>query len=198
MALNVLICDDSAFARKQMAKALPADWPTALHFAENGQQGLEQILSGHGDLVFLDLTMPVMDGYQVLQALQEQGLRTRVVVVSGDIQPEARRQVMALGAIDFIKKPCTGEEIRDLLLRLDLYQPGQSDLTTQGGVNLTVEARDVYQELANVAMGQAADLLARMLGGFVILPIPNVNVLEVSELHMALNSAASEGTSASG
>ena len=194
MALNVLICDDSAFARKQMAKALPADWPTALHFAENGQQGLEQILSGHGDLVFLDLTMPVMDGYQVLQALQEQGLRTRVVVVSGDIQPEARRQVMALGAIDFIKKPCTGEEIRDLLLRLDLYQPGQSDLTTQGGVNLTVEARDVYQELANVAMGQAADLLARMLGGFVILPIPNVNVLEVSELHMALNSAASEGT----
>lgn len=32
------------------------------------------------------------------------------------------------------------------------------------------------------------------VGGFVILPIPNVNVLEVSELHMALNSAASSGT----
>jgi len=192
--LNVLICDDSAFARKQMARALPNDWPVTLHFAEHGQQGLEQILSGHGDLVFLDLTMPIMDGYQVLQALKEQEVRTKVVVVSGDIQPEARRQVLELGALDFIKKPCSSEDILALLLRLDLYQPGQTELTTQGGVNLTVEARDVYQELANVAMGQAADLLARMLGGFVILPIPNVNVLEVSELHMALNSAAGSGT----
>ena len=52
MALNILICDDSAFARKQMARALPTDWLTTLHYAENGQQGLEQILSGHGDLVF--------------------------------------------------------------------------------------------------------------------------------------------------
>ena len=47
--------------------------------------------------------------------------------------------------------------------------------------------RDVYQELANVSMGQAADLLARLLNAFVVLPIPNVNVLEVSELHMALS-----------
>ena len=192
--MNVLICDDSAFARKQMARALPNDWPVTLHFAEHGQQGQEQILSGHGDLVFLDLTMPIMDGYQVLQALKEQEVRSKVVVVSGDIQPEARRQVLELGALDFIKKPCSSEDILALLLRLDLYQPGQTELTTQGGVNLTVEARDVYQELANVAMGQAADLLARMLGGFVILPTPNVNVLEVSELHMALNSAASSGT----
>lgn len=193
--MNVLICDDSAFARKQMARALPEDWPVNLHFAEHGQQGVEEILSGHGDLVFLDLTMPVMDGYQVLRTLRNENIRSRVVVVSGDIQPEARAEVMALGALDFIKKPCTSEQISHLLRRLGLYQPGELfERPDTGGVNLTVEARDVYQELANVAMGQAADLLARMLGGFVILPIPNVNVLEVSELHMALNSAAGTDT----
>ena len=148
MALNILICDDSAFARKQMARALPTDWLTTLHYAENGQQGLEQILSGHGDLVFLDLTMPVMDGYQVLQALQDQGIHTRVVVVSGDIQPEARRQVMALGAIDFIKKPCNSDEILALLLRLGLYQPGQSELTTQGGLNPTLRGPGGFQGAA--------------------------------------------------
>ncbi|MFC3914241.1 response regulator [Pseudaeromonas sharmana] len=193
--MNILICDDSAFARKQMARALPDDWSVTLHFAENGQQGVEQILSGHGDLVFLDLTMPVMDGYQVLRTLRDENIRSRVIVVSGDIQPEARSEVMALGALDFIKKPCSSEQISHLLRRLGLYQPGELlDRPDSGGVNLTVEARDVYQELANVAMGQAADLLARMLGGFVILPIPNVNVLEVSELHMALNSAAGAET----
>jgi len=61
-------------------------------------------------------------------------------------------------------------------------------------VLLTPELRDVYQELANVAMGQGANLLARLLDAFVLLPIPNVNVLEVSELHMALSAAAESDT----
>ncbi len=193
--MNVLICDDSAFARKQMARALPPEWPVTVHYAENGQQGLEEIFSGHGDIVFLDLTMPVLDGYGVLETLQKEQIRSRVIVVSGDIQPEAHKQVMALGALEFIKKPCTAEEIRSLLERLHLLQEGESTQEPQQeSMNLTVEARDVYQELANVAMGQAGDLLARMLGGFVILPIPNVNVLEVSELHMALGSASRADT----
>ncbi|MDD2341656.1 MAG: response regulator [Tolumonas sp.] len=195
MPLNVLICDDSGFARKQLARALPSDWNVNIHFAGNGQEGLEQILSGHGDLVFLDLTMPVMDGYQVLQAIKDEALKTKVIVVSGDIQPEAHAQVMQLGALSFIKKPCSSEDIASLLKEFNLYQPGgESTALVEQTLNLSVEVRDVYQELANVAMGQAADLLARMLGQFVILPIPNVNVLEVSELHMALNSASGEST----
>jgi len=47
---------------------------------------------------------------------------------------------------------------------------------------------DCFREITNVAMGQAADLLARLLNVFIILPIPNVNLLEESELRMALAS----------
>ena len=54
-------------------------------------------------------------------------------------------------------------------------------------LKLTEEQRDCYQEITNVAMGQAADLLARLLDVYVILPIPNVNLLEVTELQMALS-----------
>lgn len=50
------------------------------------------------------------------------------------------------------------------------------------------ESRDCLQELTNVAMGRAADSLARLLDVYVVLPIPNVNLLEVNELHMALSS----------
>ncbi|MCP6657899.1 hypothetical protein NL521_28605, partial [Klebsiella pneumoniae] len=46
-------------------------------------------------------------------------------------------------------------------------------------------------EVSNVAMGRAAALLARVLKVFVRLPIPNVNIFEVSELHMALLDAQS-------
>lgn len=75
--MNVLICDDSGFARKQLARALPADWDVTLHYAANGLEGIEQVLMGHGDLIFLDLTMPEMDGYGVLETLQREGCATR-------------------------------------------------------------------------------------------------------------------------
>ena len=99
--MNVLICDDSGFARKQLARALPADWKVDLHYAANGLEGIEQVLMGHGDLIFLDLTMPEMDGYGVLETLQREGLRNKVIVVSGDIQPEAYQRVMGLGGARF-------------------------------------------------------------------------------------------------
>ncbi|HCH52753.1 MULTISPECIES: response regulator [Aeromonas] len=203
--MNVLICDDSGFARKQLMRALPAGWNVTLHQAADGLEGVEQILMGHGDLIFLDLTMPEMDGYGVLETLKREGLRSKVIVVSGDIQPEAHARVMALGALDFIKKPASPESLLALLSRHGLWQAAPHPaaapaLATTGHaplestIQFTPELRDVYQELANVAMGQGADLLARLLDAFVLLPIPNVNVLEVSELHMALSAAAESDT----
>ncbi|MDX7898058.1 response regulator [Aeromonas media] len=203
--MNVLICDDSGFARKQLMRALPAGWNVTLHQAADGLEGVEQILMGHGDLIFLDLTMPEMDGYGVLETLKREGLRSKVIVVSGDIQPEAHARVMALGALDFIKKPASPESLLALLARHGLWQAAPQPaaapaLATAGHaplestIQFTPELRDVYQELANVAMGQGADLLARLLDAFVVLPIPNVNVLEVSELHMALSAAAESDT----
>ncbi|EQB2597615.1 MULTISPECIES: response regulator [Aeromonas] len=206
--MNVLICDDSGFARKQLARALPADWDVTLHYAANGLEGIEQVLMGHGDLIFLDLTMPEMDGYGVLETLQQEGLRNKVFVVSGDIQPEAHQRVMSLGALDFIKKPAAPETLTALLRQHGLWQPNgvastpapllagiaTAEPDADVGIKISPEIRDVYQELANVSMGQAADLLARLLNAFVVLPIPNVNVLEVSELHMALSAAADSDT----
>ncbi|MGE6225761.1 response regulator, partial [Aeromonas media] len=120
--MNVLICDDSGFARKQLMRALPAGWNVTLHQAADGLEGVEQILMGHGDLIFLDLTMPEMDGYGVLETLKREGLRSKVIVVSGDIQPEAHARVMALGALDFIKKPASPESLLALLGRHGLWQ----------------------------------------------------------------------------
>ena len=55
-------------------------------------------------------------------------------------------------------------------------------------IKFNEDSRDCLQEVSNVAMGRAADLLARLLDVYVVLPIPNVNLLEVNELHMALSS----------
>lgn len=115
MSTPVVICDDSSFARKQMARALPKDWDVDVTFAGNGEEAVIAIKEGKADVLFLDLTMPILDGYGVLEAIRAEDLPTMVIVVSGDIQPEARDRVKSLGALDFIKKPVTTEKIQGIL-----------------------------------------------------------------------------------
>tara|TARA_R110000737_G_scaffold77432_2_gene108586 strand:- start:13786 stop:14886 length:1101 start_codon:yes stop_codon:yes gene_type:complete len=221
MPTPLLICDDSNMARKQVARSLPDGWDVDITFATNGVEGIAAIKAGKGDVLLLDLNMPEMDGYQVLEAILKQDLPTLVIVISGDIQPEAHQRVKSLGALDFIKKPVDKEKLTEILKAYGLFtkddlmvnkvpEPTPVDKTPDKGIFSPVatppiakieavaqaeqstieidgEMRDCYQEIANVAMGQAGDLLARLLGVFVVLPIPNVNLIEVSELTMALS-----------
>ncbi|WNO09668.1 response regulator [Teredinibacter sp. KSP-S5-2] len=115
MATPLLICDDSAMARKQVARALPDNWDVDITFAANGIEGLDAIREGRGEMVFLDLTMPELDGYGVLEVVKNEGLKAVVIVISGDIQPEARERVRLLGALDFIKKPINKEKLQNVL-----------------------------------------------------------------------------------
>ena len=57
---------------------------------------------------------------------------------------------------------------------------------TKPDISLSAEQRDCHQEIANIAMGQAADRLARLLDAYVLLPIPKVNLMEANDLSMAL------------
>lgn len=191
MPTPVLICDDSSFAQKQMARALPGDWDVTLSFAANGAEGLDALRAGKGDILFLDLNMPVLDGYQVLETIRREDLNTMVIVVSGDIQPEAHTRVLALGALDFIKKPIDADKIGEILDKYGIRgAPGQ----TQPDIDFKVDALDRVQEIANVAMGRAGDLLARLLGAFVKLPGLKVRMIEGSDLHMTLSAIEASTT----
>lgn len=120
MAIPLLICDDSNMARKQVARSLPDSWEVDVTFATNGNEGIEAIRAGKGEMVFLDLTMPGMDGYGVLERVKAEDLKCVIIVISGDIQPEARDRVKSLGALDFIKKPVNKEKLAEVLLTYGL------------------------------------------------------------------------------
>ncbi|GIU12416.1 response regulator [Shewanella sp. MBTL60-007] len=193
MPLPILICDDSALARKQMARTLPKDWDVEITYATNGLEGIEAIREGKGEVVFLDLNMPVMDGYQVLEAIQKEDLPALVIVVSGDIQIKAHERVKNLGALDFIQKPVSADSISHILQEYGILELAQGAEQERSPM-IKVDLRDACQEVANVAMGRAADLLSKLLNVFVKLPIPNVNVLEVSELTMTLKATEEQST----
>jgi len=215
MPTSLLICDDSTMARKQVARSLPDGWNVDVTFASNGVEAIAAIKAGKGDILLLDLNMPEMDGYQVLETILRQDLPTLTIVISGDIQPQAHQRVKGLGALDFIKKPVDKSKITEVLSAYGVFSeedliiaeneaaklinqstgPVKSEsvrksavaATQQSIIKVDGEALDCYQEITNVAMGKAGDLLARLLDVVVVLPIPNVNLIEVSELTMALS-----------
>ncbi len=115
MSIPLLICDDSNMARKQVLRALPDGWDVDVTYATNGVEGIEAIRAGQGEMVFLDLTMPEMDGYQVLEHVKAEGLKSVIIVISGDVQPEARERVLKLGALEFIRKPINQEKLTEVL-----------------------------------------------------------------------------------
>jgi len=190
MSTPVLICDDSSVARKQIALSLPKDWDIDIHFAKNGQEGVESIRQHKGDVVFLDLNMPVMSGYEVLETIKREDLPAIVIVISGDVQSKAYKKVRELGAIDFIEKPINKEKLTVILEQYGIYKPGGYSSHSTPVIEDRVELRDALQEVSNIAMGHAGDLLGRLLDVFILLPVPNVNTLESSELHMTLSHIA--------
>ncbi|KQH88253.1 response regulator [Vibrio fluvialis] len=190
MSYSVLICDDSALARKQMARSLPASLNADITFAVHGLDALSILETQRFQLMFLDLTMPELDGFGTLEAMRDKGYTTPVVVVSGDIQPKAKERVLALGAKAFIQKPINKDDL-NAVIRTLVEAPTQPRIVTPISIELPVlRRRDIYMEVANVSIGRAADALARHFDVFVQLPLPNVNIFEVSELHMALRDLA--------
>jgi chemotaxis protein CheY-P-specific phosphatase CheC len=172
-----------------MARSLPDDWDIEILFATHGEDALDLLRKGKGEVLFLDLNMPVLDGYGVLEAIKSENLTVVTIVVSGDIQAEARERVLKLGALDFIRKPIDKVKLQELLDKYGIKSTSELEkFKPKLETILDGDTRDVLQEVTNVAMGQAGSLLATVLDVFVELPIPNVNLLEVSELSMALQS----------
>lgn len=188
MTTPLLICDDSLVARKQMLRALPPDWDVMVSFASDGEECLRYLEADRGHILFLDLNMPVLDGYGVLREIRARDWPTLVIVVSGDIQPEAAQRVERLGAVRMIRKPMDPAQLQQVLIEFGLYRPSdQARLTIHPeSPDRSTTWHDVLQEQANIAMGQAGDLLARLLGVFVELSVPKVSMLAASELNMAL------------
>jgi CheY-like chemotaxis protein len=117
MTMSVLVVDDSAVSRKMVIRSLPPGWDVAITQASNGSEALAALTEKPHAVVLLDLNMPVMDGYQFLEAIGRSELaRPIVIVLSGDIQPQAQARVRELGASAFVKKPVGAQRILEALL----------------------------------------------------------------------------------
>lgn len=190
---TVLICDDSRLVHRAMQKFFSEYEGIALLFAENGQQALEHLAQNNIDMMFLDLTMPVLDGFGVLQELPVNSYPTEIIVLSADVQQQAIERCVDAGAKYFLAKPFTRPQIKATLKKLGISLIPKCDF--QAEVNrrernsVARENDYLYQfkEVANIALGRGAAIISDHCGEFITMPLPNVAMLGSGELEMMIS-----------
>jgi len=107
----ILIVDDSPIARKMLKSCLPKDQGFEYHEAGDGKEGFEKYQELNPDVTFMDLTMPVMTGYESIEKIIEFDKDALIIVVTADVQMKAIKTVMDSGAFMVLRKPLKKEEI---------------------------------------------------------------------------------------
>src|SRR5919112_5665572 len=195
---RILIVDDEPANVELLKRLLERSGFVYLHSTNDPREAAPMFKELAPDLVLLDLHMPHMDGLQVIDELNGMGHATYlpILMLTGDMTPEARREALSRGAKDFVNKPFHADEvllrIRTLLETRFLYLEIQSQ-------NQVLEARvrdrtreleaaqiEIIERLARAAefrddntgqhtarVGQMAALIAKQVG----LPDPQVSLI---------------------
>ena len=127
MAIPTLLVDDEPLARKRM-RSLLRDYEDfeIVGEAESGQQALEQIVALKPRVVFLDVQMPGMDGFDVVRGLPD-GVRPLIVFVTAFEQYAL--QAFQVSAVQYLLKPLDRDELKNAIARvrqLVLTEPGEA------------------------------------------------------------------------
>lgn len=162
--MRVLIADDHAIVRDGLSLLLDDgtdDEFEVVSEAETGAEVLDQIAVASPDIVLLDLRMPGMSGFDVLEAMQGLVDRPRVVVLTMHDDLAFVRRAIELGADGYLLKSVGREELRQALrsvqagrpfIQGDLTRPLVASLASDGGdtvrVELSPRQRRVLDELA--------------------------------------------------
>ena len=139
--VTVYVADDHPIYREGLVGALKLHPEIEIvGEAADGATALEQIRELAPDVAVLDLAMPGMSGFEVLNGIQSEGLSTRVVVLSASTDSEAVFRAVAEGAVAYVPKESSREEVSDAILAASrgevLLSPG-----VQGGLASEIRSR---------------------------------------------------------
>lgn len=130
MADRVLIVDDDEAVCTMLYKVFRSNGIEA-DTAASGQQALRMVEQKRYDLMLLDVNMPGMDGFEVVQVLRLRGVQMPIMIVSGRQEDYDTLYGLDIGADDYVTKPFNpvvlGAKVKALIRRSRNYGPGKGE-----------------------------------------------------------------------
>ncbi|MBW1780311.1 MAG: response regulator [Deltaproteobacteria bacterium] len=174
MALKVLTVDDSKTIRMIVRKAFKT-FKCEIFEAENGQQGLEVAKKEHPGLIVLDITMPVMNGTEMLNKLKKDpDLKdTPVIMLTAESGKENVLEIVKMGVSDYMVKPFKGEQLIERVTKiltlepkkaLDAEETSKRYFSIDGDVQMLVLPRKVDRPVSVEIEGYLKTKIESMVG----------------------------------
>ena len=161
---RILIVEDEPRIASFVAKGLRADGHVAT-VAADGLRGLDEAMSGNHDLVVLDIGLPGMDGFTVLEHLRAQGSSVPVIVLTARDSVTDTVAALEGGADDYMPKPFRFEELLArvrLRLRTSGTPSGETSTLRHGALQLDLRTRRIRHGHDEVDLSAREFALAEM------------------------------------
>jgi DNA-binding response OmpR family regulator len=161
--VRILIVEDELSVARQIAAALTEDGhdPKAVH---SGEAALEEVTKGTFDLVVLDVRLPGIDGFELLQRLRGQHLASRVLLLTGRSAVEDRVTGLQLGADDYLPKPFAMRELVARVRALGRRYPEEPVISLHvDNVTLDLSTHDVHRNAQRIELSPRELMLLKVL-----------------------------------
>ena len=171
MADTVLIVDDDKTVQTMLCKVIRSNGLDA-DTASGGEEALAKVGSQNYALILLDVNMPGMDGFEVVQQLRQQGSKTPVIIVSGRQEDYDTLYGLDIGADDYVTKPFNpvvlGAKVKALIRRSRDAVAGTGSTITAGPFQYNTSTLRFYKNGSEIVLSSKENAMMKLL-------IDNVN-----------------------
>jgi DNA-binding response OmpR family regulator len=161
--MRVLIVEDEVAVARQIASALTEAGhdPKAVR---DGEAALDEVRKTPFDLIVLDIRLPGIDGFQVLQRLRAQHLASRVLLLTARGAVDDRVTGLQLGADDYLPKPFAMQELLARVRALGRRYPEEAVMSLRvGDLTLDLATHDVHRGAERIDLSPRELMLLKVL-----------------------------------
>src|SRR5213596_4140196 len=161
--MRVLIVEDEVAVARKIASALTEAGhdPKAVH---DGEAALDEVRKTPFDLIVLDIRLPGIDGFQVLQRLRTQHLASRVLLLTARGAVDDRVTGLQLGADEYLPKPFAMRELVARVTALGRRYPEEPTLKLRvGDLTLDLASHEVHRGSRHIHLSARELMLLKVL-----------------------------------
>lgn len=120
LLLKIVLVEDEFYIRETLKRVI--DWKTEgceiVDEAASGKQAIDKIRKQHPDLILLDINLPDINGFEVIERLKQEGEKSKIIIITGYDTFEFAKKAISYGVTDYILKPVMAAELINVIRRV--------------------------------------------------------------------------------